>query len=109
MICTECNGSGESVYYVEIDRDEKIVTMKQRKCTCRTCNGSGKQPMIKVDHIRSMSDEELVRWIYGDTRHSDVACNYCEYNKNSSCNGTQCQDVTDAEIIMKWLQQPAEE
>ena len=68
-----------------------------------------RKPRTKADAIRSMSDEELARWIGGGAIESDVACNYCEYNKNSSCNGSQCQGVTDTEIIMKWLQKPMEE
>ena len=61
------------------------------------------------DKIRSMSDAELAKWISGGAMHSDSACSYCEYNKNKTCNGSQCQDVTDAEIITKWLQQPVKE
>ena len=29
MICPECNGRGESIYYVETDRDENTVTVEQ--------------------------------------------------------------------------------
>lgn len=31
MICPECNGRGETIYYVEIDRDENTVTVEQKK------------------------------------------------------------------------------
>ena len=31
MICPECNGRGETIYYVETDRDENTVTFEQRK------------------------------------------------------------------------------
>ena len=83
MICPECNGSGEAVYYIETDRDENSVTVVPRKGICRTCNGSGKKPMTNADLIRSMSDEELTEFLI------DLA--------------------DDGNLrIREWLQQPAE-
>jgi hypothetical protein len=61
------------------------------------------------DKIRSMSDEELAKWLSGGAMHSDSACSYCEHNKNKTCTGQECQGITDAEIIMKWLKKPVEE
>lgn len=63
MICTECNGSGEAVYYIETDRDENSVTIVPRKGICRTCNGSGKKHMTNADRVRSMSDKELAAFL----------------------------------------------
>lgn len=59
MICPECNGRGESIYYAEIYRDENSVTVEQRKGICQTCNGSGEKPQTNADRIRAMSDEEM--------------------------------------------------
>ena len=63
MICPECNGRGESIYYVETHRDENSVTVEQRKGICRTCNGSGKKPQTNADRIRAMTDEELAHFL----------------------------------------------
>lgn len=59
MICPECNGRGESIYYIETHRDENSVTVEQRKGICRTCNGSGEKKQTNADRIRAMSDELL--------------------------------------------------
>ena len=59
MICPECNGGGESIYYIETHRDENSVTVEQRKGICRTCNGSGEKKQTNADRIRAMSDELL--------------------------------------------------
>lgn len=74
------------------------------------CPGPPKRkPQTNADKIRAMSDEELAKWISGGAMHSDSACSYCEHNKKKTCTGRECQGVTDAEIIIKWLQQPVEE
>jgi excinuclease UvrABC ATPase subunit len=94
MICPECNGRGESIYYVETDRDENTVTVEKRKGICRTCNGSGEQPMTNADRIRAWNDHELAETIAnfvseidnGDVRYSD-----------------------DQNDWLKWLQQPVED
>ena len=92
MICPECNGSGEAVYYIETDRDENSVTIVPRKGICRTCNGSGKKPMTNADRIRSMSDEMLRDFIC-----SMLQCKYCQFELWGRCE------------LLKWLQQPAKE
>lgn len=98
MICPECNGRGETVYYVEIDSDENTVTMEQRKGICRTCNGSGKKPMTNADRIRSMTDEELCEFL-GEYKFCDICeegCDSCTYN--GDCD----------KRLLDWLQQPAD-
>ena len=95
MICTECNGRGETIYYEEIDRDENTVTIAQRKGICRTCHGSGEMPMTNADRIRAMTDEELVKFI------EDAQVEGCP-DPARSCRES-CQ-----ECIMDWLHQPAE-
>ena len=97
MICPECNGMGETVYYVEIDRDENSITVEQRKDICQTCNGSGKKLMTNADRIRIMSDEELAKFL-----------NWCEamgYEDSSIAidSSGHCMDM------LEWLQQPAPE
>lgn len=58
-----------------------------------------------ADHIRTMSDEELAEWIRNGI--SSDCCDYCECN-NGYCDGSPCRGKGDAEIIIKWLQQPAD-
>ena len=109
MICAECNGRGETIYYVEIDRDENTVTVEQRKCTRRTCNGSGKQPMTKADYIRSMSDEELTTLIRAVINVDD-----CPATKDTDCDNCFFRRLCQLEYKcvgreLEWLQQPVEE
>ena len=96
MICPECNGMGETVYYVETTRDENTVTMEQRKGICRTCNGSGEKPMTNADRIRAMSDEELVEFIKNIKVHAAL------------CKAVKNNDAFEELCSAEWLQQPAE-
>lgn len=59
MRCPECNGRGETIYFVETERDEYSVTVEQRQGVCRTCHGSGEKPKTNADRIRAMDDETL--------------------------------------------------
>ena len=98
MICPECNGRGETIYYVEIDRDENTVTVEQRKGICRTCNGSGEKPQTNADRIRAMTDDELLEYLY-DYKFFDICdegCNVCRFG--GDCKGR----------LADWLKQPAE-
>lgn len=97
MVCPECNGTGETVYFVEVDRDENSVTCEKKKGICRTCKGSGEKPMTNVDRIRAMSDGELAEFILAHTMCpveslEDCAC----YETCKQCWG-------------EWLQQPVED
>ena len=65
MVCSECNGTGKTVYFVEVDRDENSVTFEKKEGICRTCNGSGEKPMTNGDKIRAASDEELAGFLAG--------------------------------------------
>ena len=96
MICPECNGRGESIYYIETHCDENSVTVEQRKDICRTCNGSGRKEQTNADRIRSMSDEELAKVITCPKVLFDrIDC----FDDNRDCN----------HCALEWLQQPAEE
>ena len=90
MICPECYGKGEAIYYVETDRDENTVTVKKIKDICHTCNGSGKKPQTNADRIRAMSNEELA------TDLLDMFEEICE-------DGVPCK-----EWMLGWLKQTAE-
>jgi excinuclease UvrABC ATPase subunit len=105
MICPECNDRGESIYYVEIDRDENTVTVEQRKGICPTCNGSGEKQQTNADRIRAMSDEELAEFICGiyDEENGGVYQDEC----GKFINGTVILDY-DQYKIAEWLKQPAE-
>ena len=98
MICKECNGRGETIYYEEINRDENTVTIAQRKSICRTCNGSGETPMTNADKIRAMTDEELAGEMFVGMECGACPCaDKCGHGAN--CRGT----------ILDWLKQPAED
>lgn len=98
MVCPECNGTGETVYFVEVDRDENSVTCEEKKGICRTCKGSGKKPMTNADLIRVMSDEEIARFI-------------CRKTTDCKCPGEDlcCFGDGEANGMVKWLKQPAED
>ena len=104
MICPECNGMGETLYYVEIDRDENKITVEQRKDICRTCNGSGEVQMTNADRIRAMSEEELAtfinRIVIFHQLRNEGNCEKCPIHPAKPC---------DTEGIAEWLKQPAEE
>ena len=106
MRCPECNGSGEASYYVEIDRNEKIVSIAPRKCVCRNCNGSGEMPMTNADRIRAMDDQELAA--YWAENHD----NFCQ-NKPECGEALNRDELIPDEwcvaCALAWLQKPVEE
>lgn len=83
---------------------------------CKKCKmevESGYDPkdgygMTNADRIRSMSDEELAKWISCGAGMSVGVCGYCNNSKLDRCDGIPCGEKTDAEIILEWLKQPAE-
>lgn len=96
MICPDCNGRGESIYYIETHRDENSVTVEQRKGVCRTCNGSGETPMTNADRIRAMSDEELAK-VPAKFGYS------CVFPQKACSESDTCE-----KCLLDWLKQPAE-
>lgn len=70
------------------------------------CCGAFKPPMTNADHIRAMSDEELVVFL---DEFSGRCLDCAEDAKNKNCpiykEGHYCRPKD----IMAWLQQPAEE
>ena len=100
MICPECNGRGEAIYYVETDRDENTVTVEQRKGICRTCNGSGEKQQTKADCIRAMSDEDLEDFLFAEEWMCDTynSCSVCPLRGEKGCIS-----------ILEWLKQPVED
>lgn len=115
MICPECNGRGEAIYYVETARDENSVTVEQRKGICRTCNGSGEKPQTNADRIRAMSDEELADFFFESPEIEFEVCEYCEHfgghTSDIHCKHDMgcCLISAKNEAFKKWLKQPAEE
>ncbi len=65
-----------------------------------------RKTLTNADRIRAMSDEELAQLIYQGI--SSDACDYCKENDHH-CTGRTCQGKADAEVILEWLRQPAEE
>lgn len=53
-----------------------------------------------ADHIRSMNDEELAKWI-------DWLFGRCEWCDTDKIATDDCNDVECTPCILKWLQQPA--
>ena len=108
FICPECNGRGETVYYVETDRDENTVTVEARKGICQTCNGSGEKPQTNADRIRAMSDEELARHL----NCIGWDCHLCSEYERLDNEPLLCNEKCDEncfEHCLEWLKQPAED
>ena len=108
MVCPECNGTGETVYFVEVDRDENSVTCEKKKGICRTCMGSGKKPMTNGDRIRAMSDKELA-WFLAERYAKESVLRL----RDSGCEPTATQIKVLTEQLyytwVRWLQQPVED
>ena len=66
--------------------------------------------MTNADRIRSMSDEEMAEWI---TAGENCIRTLCDIICGGECNAIATFKKSGAEackeIVMKWLQQPAEE
>ena len=92
--CMDCDGKGFIAIYSEYS------VWSER---CPNCGGTGivKVPMTNADRIRDMSDEELAEMLF----------NYKECSKNCIMNnGKHCYQICEEKsVILKWLQQPAEE
>ena len=76
-----------------------------------SCSGYkvAQKPKTNADRIRAMSDEELAKWMSGGALHSDSVCSYCDRNTLEFCDGAECSNKTDAEIILDWLKQPVKD
>ena len=107
MVCTECNGSGEAMYYVETVSDENTVTLRQRKGNCRTCNGSGKKLLTNADRIRAMSDDELATHLHDIGWDCHLCAEQGRLDNEPLLRGEKC-DEKCVEHCLEWLQQPAE-
>ena len=62
--------------------------------------------MTNYDRIKSMSAEEIATAIYNGI--SSDPCDYCKFN-NLNCNGVPCREISNTEIISKWLNSEVEE
>ena len=72
-------------------------------CQCKDCSYRT-PPMTNYERIKAMSVEEMATIIY-DGISSDP-CDYCEFN-TGNCNGVPCKDLSNTEIISKWLNSEA--
>lgn len=73
-----------------------------KKCLCvDICPYATTVPYTNAERIRAMSDEELATMLF----------DYKECNKNCiMSSGKHCYEICEEEsVILKWLQQPAEE
>ena len=73
----------------------KVEECNHTDCPYRT------EPMTNADRIRAMSDEEL----------ASMLKDYKDCSKNCIIsNGKHCYQICEEEsVLLKWLQQPAEE
>lgn len=110
MRCPECNGRGETIYYVETHRDEYSVTVEQRKGVCRTCNGSGEKPMTNADHFReAISTEEGLAKFLMRVHDEGIYVPFCQNKKEcwdmiADIPGEKC-----LECMKEWMRKIYEE
>lgn len=96
MKCYKCNGTGVYTYFDEIERNAQFVRLKKRRDVCDVCNGSGQRPQSNADLIRSMSDEELIKF-FG---HNGL-CSYIQDNDKEWCD----KRLACGNCLAMWLQQ----
>lgn len=101
--CPVCEGRGH-VHWCNTANDTCSTGSK----TCSHCNGTGLREVeaTNADHIRSMTDEELV-----DFADVQIGCGADFFLCGSVCSG-KCDaydDKTCREKILAWLKQPYKE
>ena len=62
--------------------------------------------MTNYERIKEMSVEEMATAIYNGI--SSDPCDYCKFH-NGNCNGVPCHEISNTEIISKWLNSEVEE
>ena len=89
-------GNGEYRLQFETNNKEHYLLMQEAARRC--VDGKSK---TNAERIRSMSDEELAAMLK----------DYKDCNKNCIIsNGKRCYQICEEEsVLLKWLQQPAEE
>lgn len=88
----KCSGKNCPMQY---PYDEKACAILE------TCPYATLIPYTNADRIRAMNDDELATMLF----------DYKECNKNCiMSSGKHCYEICEEEsVILKWLQQPAEE
>lgn len=108
MVCSECNGTGKTVYFVEVDRDENSVTCEKKEGICRTCNGSGEKTMTNGDKIRAMSDKELAGFLAG--KFTDLTTQRkMELGEIRTATAISEEAHLWHKVWMQWLRMPVED
>lgn len=90
------NPSATDLYCLDCGAWQKFATKDEiRLYQCK------KGPITNADRIRAMNDDELATMLF----------DYKECNKNCiMSSGKHCYEICEEEsVILKWLQQPAEE
>ena len=110
MICPDCNGKGEAIYYKYLGADfaKNIVNIKPKKDICRTCNGSGHTTQTNADRIRSMSNEELAKHLNDIGWDCHLCAEHRRLDNEPLLRGEKC-DEKCVEHCLEWLKQPTEE
>lgn len=62
--------------------------------------------MTNYEHIKNMSVEEMAMRIYQGI--SSDPCDYCPYNFTNCC-GDICNDKSNVNIVLEWLNSEVEE
>lgn len=102
--CPACRGFGVKTTFENNSSTTKI---------CEKCGGLGDVwvPMTNADNIRSMSDEELAKYIVGNAEGEE----YQKYEYEFSIENVRYFNVdyehqgkTAEDSVLYWLQQPAE-
>lgn len=108
MVCSECNGTGKTVYFVEVDRDENSVTCEKKEGICRTCNGRGEKTMTNGDKIQAMSDKELACFLAG--KFTDFTTQRkMELGEIRTATAISAETNLWYAVWMQWLRMPVED
>ena len=75
----------------------KVNECNYKECPYRT------EPITRADHIRAMTDEELVEFL----RFGFVPITICDLCEKIVASESACNDNSCRKALMKWLQQPA--
>lgn len=95
MKCKECRDFKQCLY--EANRLEQIFDPEYEFADCFA-------PISNAGHIRSMSDEELLEFLFNKVSSDDI-CEFCvpTLRISTKCDG-HCRNG-----ILKWLKQPYKE
>lgn len=93
-------------YFAKFELGDTAIRQQE---TVTNRNGLN-EPLTNAQRIRDMSDEEMAEWV---TSGGNCAMTICDHICGGKCNAIKTfkksSEEACKEIVMKWLQQPAEE